>query len=106
MPGDNVGPNDQGSESNDDEGSQESDAALVFQCAQCHSIVGDSSTWTCANEILRTISLKCKIYPKHMPIISPVQNVPKVFNKGVGSQFLYNQDYRILRICQNFLNKK
>ncbi|XP_033739788.1 protein Mis18-alpha-like [Pecten maximus] len=31
---------------------------VVFQCSQCNSIVGDSSSWTGSNEILRTISLK------------------------------------------------
>ncbi|XP_069139899.1 protein Mis18-alpha-like [Argopecten irradians] len=31
---------------------------VIFQCSQCNSVVGDSSSWTGSNEILRTISLK------------------------------------------------
>ena len=38
----------------------QSDAPLVFQCAGCNTVVGDSLSWTCANKDLRTVSLKCK----------------------------------------------
>jgi hypothetical protein len=31
---------------------------LVFRCIQCREIVGDSCSWVCANDELRTISLK------------------------------------------------
>lgn len=37
---------------------EESDTLpLVFQCAQCNSILGDSTAWVCANDVLRSISL-------------------------------------------------
>ena len=36
---------------------------LVFKCAGCGQIVGDSMSWVCANEDLRTISLKRTKFP-------------------------------------------
>ena len=33
---------------------------LVFQCTNCNSILGDSLSWLCANEDLRTLTLSRK----------------------------------------------
>ena len=47
---------------------------LVFQCTKCNSILGDSLSWLCANEDLRTLTLSRKFlrglptvkYTKHL----------------------------------------
>ena len=32
---------------------------LVFLCAKCNHVVGDSTSWVCSNENMRTITLGC-----------------------------------------------
>ena len=36
---------------------------LVFKCAKCSQIIGDSISWVCTNEDLRAITLKRTIFP-------------------------------------------
>ena len=36
---------------------------LVFKCAKCSQIVGDSISWVCTNEDLRAITLKRTKFP-------------------------------------------
>jgi len=36
---------------------------LVFKCAKCSQIIGDSISWVCSNEDLRSITLKRTKFP-------------------------------------------
>jgi len=36
---------------------------LVFKCAKCGQIIGDSISWVCTNEDLRAITLKRTKFP-------------------------------------------
>ena len=40
-------------------------APLVFQCNQCHAIVGDSFSWVCSMQELHTITLSGTIAHTH-----------------------------------------
>ena len=33
---------------------------VVFQCAICNAVVGDSTSWLSAHKLMRTISLSCR----------------------------------------------
>ena len=37
---------------------------MVFQCGKCNSVIGDSVSWVCANEELRTVTLIREFFPR------------------------------------------
>ena len=40
---------------------------MVFQCVKCKEIIGDSISWICANEDLRSVTLERTKFPLFSP---------------------------------------
>ena len=38
------------------------DYPVIFQCSECRAIIGDSLSWVCGNECLKSITLRSKLF--------------------------------------------